>query len=185
MTHNSRCAYAKSPPSQCRCSCEGSGHGSGGRNVRSKEIRRMVSSSPLTSCIIPNLAIKGAAGMIAPVFPAIIPIYGAYNLIKIGKSIYEAYAKSSKGETSFSNMIKEPAKYAASEISKKVSEEKAGEIAKDIRFTAEAAGVISQIKINTKIDEKIYGAMLEGSIKSGILEGIGSLASYTIGGLVN
>ena len=65
-----------------------------------------------------------------------------------------------------------------------MSKDEADKISRGIRLAAESAGIIAQISQRTNINEGIYGSMLEGSFKNGMLSGIGNLTTYAIGGLV-
>lgn len=176
MTHNSRCASARS--SNCRCSCGGSLHGTGGFSRSSQ------GSSSMLSTTARSVVVGAGIGFTATVFPVVVPIYKAYTIAKIGKEIYDAYEKSKDREKTFDKLILESAKYGASEVSEKVSENQASQIARGIKIAAESVGLISQIARETKIDESVYGSMLEGSVKNGVLSGIGNLTNYTIEGLI-
>jgi hypothetical protein len=185
MTHNARCAYAKS--SQCRCSCGGSLHGSGFSRSRriARKLRRKSKSSTLLGSTAKSLVIGASIGATATVFPAIVPIYKAYSIAKIGKELYDTYTESKNKNETFDKLMTEATKYSTSEASKKLSENDASQIAKGIRLTAESVGLISQISQESKIDENVYGSMLEGSVKNGMLSGIGNLTSYTVEGLTS
>ena len=87
-------------------------------------------------------------------------------------------------EKVFDKVMLESAKYGISDLSERISEKKASQLAKGVRLAAESAGLISQISRETNIDEDIYGPMLEGSVKNGMLSGIGNFTSYAVEGLV-
>lgn len=142
------------------------------------------SSSGSISSTAKSVAIGAGVGAAATVFPAIVPIYKAYTIAKIGKSIYDAYDKSKNKEKAFDKAISESAKYGASETSEKLSENKASQVAKGVRLAAESAGLITQISKETNIDGGVYGSMLEGSVKNGMLSGIGNFTSYAVEGVV-
>jgi hypothetical protein len=173
MAHNLRCASAKSP--QCRCSCGGSLHSGDSLDGRRRQESRSLSSSTIKS-----VAIGAGIGAAATIFPATIPIYKAYKIAEIGKKLYDAYCKSKNKERVFDKLMSESAKYGTSEASERITENKASQVAKSVRLVAESAGLISQISKETKIDEDIYGSMLEGSVKNGMLSGIGNFTSYTV-----
>lgn len=144
------------------------------------------SSPGIISTTTKSVAISAGIGATATVFPVIVPIYKAYTIAKIGKSIYDAYDKSKSKDKAFDKAMSESTKFGVSEATERLSENKATQVAKGIRLVAESAGLISQISKKTKIpDEDIYGSMLEGSIKSGMLSGIGNFTSYAIEGGVS
>jgi hypothetical protein len=128
-------------------------------------------------------AVLGAGiGAITPIIPVAPIIYKAYNLAKIGKSLYENYEKSKNKEKTFDEIFRESTKYSASEGVVKLSEKEASKIAKSIVINS--AGLISQISKETKVNEEVYASMLEGSVKNAIVSGIGNFTSYTIEGLM-
>lgn len=111
---------------------------------------------------------------VATIHPAIMPIYTAYKLAKVGKDIYDIYIKSeNKNE-----VVPELVRYAMPKFTESLMEGNASQIAKDVRATA--GSVITDVSSLTKIDEDIYGSMLEGSIKDGLISGLGSFTSYAI-----
>lgn len=152
---------------------------------KQREQERIEKSSTLLSSTVKSVAIGAGIGATATVFPAIVPIYKAYNIARIGKGIYTAYDKAKNKDNVFDRVTKESANYSISEVSEKISENKASQIAKDIRLASESAGLISQISKETKVDPDVYGLMLEGSIKNGLLSGIGNFTSYMVEGLVS
>lgn len=148
---------------------------SGGRRSRISS-----SSISIVSTTAKSIAIGAGIGATATVFPAIVPIYKAYNIAKIGKGIYDIYNKSRNKDKVFDKIMSDSSKHTTTEASEKVSRNKASQIAKGIRLAAESAGVINQISKETKVDEDVYGSMLEGSVKDGMLLGIGNFTSYAI-----
>ncbi|MCK4429059.1 MAG: hypothetical protein KAU95_01690 [Candidatus Aenigmarchaeota archaeon] len=146
--------------------------------------RKKVYSSGTINTTAKTVAIGAGVGVVATVVPAIVPIYKAYTIAKIGKGIYDAYEKSKNKEKVFDKIMSESVKQGTSNASEKISENKASQMAKGIRSVAESAGLISQISRETEIEEDTYGTMLEGSVKNGMLSGIGNIASYTVEGLV-
>lgn len=140
------------------------------------------SSSGAVSTNAKSVAIGAVVGATATVFPAIVPIYKAYTVAKIGKSIYDAYDKSKNKKKTFDKAMSETAKYGSSEASERLSETKASQVAKGVRLAAESAGVITRISKETNVDGDLYGLMLEGSVKNGMLSGIGNFTSYAIEG---
>lgn len=146
--------------------------------------RRRGPTSNVLSSTAKSVAIGASVGAVSTVFPAIIPIYKAYRIAKIGKRIYDAYNKSDDKNKIFDKIFLESTKYGTSEVSKKISENEVSQTAKSITMAAESAGVVSYITKETKIDENIYSSMLEGSLKRGMLSGIGKFTSYAVEGFV-
>lgn len=117
-----------------------------------------------------------------PVFPAALIFYKAYNIGRAGKAIWDAYEKPKNKEKSFSEFVSKSTIYGASETSKEIAKRESDRIAKNI--VTNSTEIINQISRETNVGREVYSSMLEGSVKEGILSGIGNLTTYVIGGLI-
>ena len=79
-------------------------------------------SSELLSGTIKKVAADTVVTGLSTVFPPILPIYGTYRLIKVGKSIYSAINNSRNKDKIFAKIRAEAVKYGTSEASKRISQ---------------------------------------------------------------
>ena len=172
MKHSTRCANAETQRSKCKCSCKGELHGCNVSGAQTKSKLSKVLNNPTTKTIATAAIVVG----VAPVCPAIVPVvYKGYCTFKFGKKLCDAC---NKKDIDIDKIITESSKHGTTEVSEKISENKASQIAKDVRLAA--GDIIGQVSKETKVDEETYGLMLEGSVKKVILSGVNTIASYTL-----
>lgn len=180
MVHNGRCASAKS--SNCKCSCGGDRHGSGmgsgvsyfSSGVRGAALKIIPTATKVVS-LIPA---------IAPIAPLITPIYVSYKMISFGKKIYE-YCNKNDFWKAFKEISEEAVTQKILQKEESHFGERVSNISHQIRIASESSQILKEMSQKTRVDETIYGDMLEGSVYNGIMSGIKSITSFAIGSALN
>lgn len=125
---------------------------------------------------------------IAAAFPSasfLIPAYKLYTYSKFGVLFYQFNENISKSDSEERRKKTIPSLIKMSEPYGEItSEPLANMISKNIVSSAEESGIISSISQNTGVDEKIYSAMLEGTISDGISNTAGNLTSFAVGSVI-
>lgn len=112
----------------------------------------------------------------------IIPIYHMYNYSKVATGLYNVFENMKSGSTP---QVRNSIAKVSGSTSEELSSGEAAVIAANLTNGAKESGVLSEMAKQTKVDEGVYAAMLEGSLKSGISHSVGNLTEYAVIGVAS
>ena len=126
----------------------------------------------------------GALSTVPAIGPFVIPLYTAYKLGISGKKVIDAYeqAKTDKEQAALSAGEKEVVKYVAGEITGAVVGHSAELMGEGVKTMAQNSGLIAEVAKCTHVNSDIFGEMLQGSVETGIKEGLDAFSEFIIEG---